>query len=214
MQDYKYRGKSLTGVVASDLILELFDGQTDVPFKSIKEKVEAQHIHRGGLEQTSEKALPVTNGLGRLKRKDLANNPEKGYWTINRHGFKENLSVKPEKEEDILIVGEGESVVYLYYFPTYRSYAESTGKDSYPCKVGRTDGGVDIRINSQVETALPEEPVIGLIIQTDNPIGMEKQVHDLLDIAGFRKKDAPGKEWFVTNPDQVKSFYEACQKKV
>ena len=69
-------------------------------------------------------------------------------------------------------------------------------------------------LNSQVATALPEEPKIGLIIQTDNPVGVEKQIHDILDNAGLRKADAPGQEWFVTNPNQVKRFYELFQKSV
>ena len=88
--------------------------------------------------------------------------------------------------------GEGNSMVYLYYFPTYRLYAEETGKDSYPCKIGRTDGSADIRIDSQVGTALPEKYEIGLTIKTDNPVGMEKMIHNALDAANCRIEDAPG----------------------
>ena len=39
MEDYPYKNKSLTGKVASDLILELFDGQRGVPRRKINEKV-------------------------------------------------------------------------------------------------------------------------------------------------------------------------------
>ena len=199
------------------MILEIFNEQTDVPTSEIEEKVTALHINRDGLPQTAEKAFPVTNGLDRLKRQKQADNQKKGFWTINSAGVEANIPDIPEadeQKEDILTVGEGKSRVYLYYFPTYRSYAELKGKDSYPCKIGRTDGRTEVRINSQVATALPEEPKRGLIIQTDNPVGVEKQIHDLLNNAGLRKEDAPGQEWFVTNPNQVKRFFELCQRNV
>lgn len=214
MQDYPHKNKSLTGVVATPLILELFDGQTDVPYKEIKEKVTELHLSRGGLPQTSETTMPVRHGLNRLRRQDKAKNTKTGFWSINRAGGEADIAVVGEQKEDILMVGEGESKVYLYYFPTYRSYAELKREDFYPCKIGRTDGSTDVRINSQVATALPEEPKIGLIIQTDNPVGVEKQIHDILDNAGRRKEDAPGQEWFVTNPNQVKRFYELYQRNV
>ena len=117
MEDYENKGKSLTGKVAEPLILELFDKQTNVPTKDIREKVTELHRSRGGLPPTSEKSFPVTAGLDNLK-----------------------LLKKPK--------------------------------------------------------------------QADNPVGMEKRIHDLLDNAGLRKKDAPGQEWFFTNPRQVKRFYE------
>ena len=214
MQDYKHANKSLTGIVASDLILEIFEGQTDVPYRVIEEKVTELHLNRDGLPQTSETSYPITAGLDRLKHQNKAKNPKKGFWTINSTGVEAKKSVINENEEGILTVGEGNSEVYLYYFPTYRSYAELIGEDSYPCKIGRTDGKTAVRINNQVTTALPEEPETGLIIKTDNPVGIEKQIHDLLDNAGLRKKDAPGQEWFVTNLNQVKRFYELCQRNV
>ena len=123
MEDYENKGKSLTGKVAEPLILELFDKQTNVPTKDIREKVTELHRSRGGLPPTSEKSFPVTAGLDNLK-----------------------LLKKPK--------------------------------------------------------------------QVDNPVGMEKRIHDLLDNAGLRKKDAPGQEWFFTNPRQVKRFYELMQPTV
>ena len=212
MEDYPYKNKSLTGTVAEPLILELFDKQTDVPKSVIEEKVKELHLSRGGLSQTSETAYPIVNGLDRLKGKGQADNPRRGFWTINSAGIKANIADTPvpvDQQEDTLTVGEGESCVYLYYFPTYRSYAESQGEDFYPCKIGRTDASdSSIYINNQAGTSLPELPVTGLIIQTDDPVGMEARIHRILDNARLRKEDAPGSEWFVTNPEQVKNFYE------
>ncbi len=212
MEDYPNKGKSLTGTVAEPLILELFDKQKAVPKKVIEEKVTELHLSQGGLPQTSETSYPVVAGLDRLKAKDQANNPKKGYWDINSAGIEEGIPDVPvavEEKEDVLTVGEGASSVYLYYFPTYRSYAELQGDESYPCKIGRTDASdPSAYINNQTGTSLPEEPVIGLIILTDDPVGKEKRMHDILDTARLRKEDAPGSEWFDTNPEQVKNFYE------
>ena len=129
MQDYKHANKSLTGTVASDLILEIFEGQTDVPYRVIEEKVTELHLNRNGLPQTSETSYPITAGLDRLKHQNKAKNPKKGFWTINSTGAETEELVINENEEGILTVGEGNSEVYLYYFPTYRSYAELKGKD-------------------------------------------------------------------------------------
>lgn len=216
MQDYPYKNKSLTPKIARELILELFDKQTEVPLRKIEETVTEHHLSQGGLSPTSEKAMPVTNALGHLKKgkPKKTDNPKVGFWNIDKNGLKEDISVVNEKKEDSLPVGEGNSVVYLYYFPTYRLYAELTEKDSYPCKIGRTEGSAEIRIDSQVGTALPEKPVKVELIQTDNPVGMEKMIHRSLDAANCRIKDAPGSEWFCTNPEQVLEFYEINKMEV
>ena len=91
MQDYKHKNKPLTGKVAADLILELFNGQTDVPYRDIKEKVTEVHLSREGLPQTSTIIGPTVHGLSRLKNDGKAKNPTKGFWSINRDGFKEDI---------------------------------------------------------------------------------------------------------------------------
>ena len=216
MQDYSHKGKSLTPKIARELILELFDKQTEVPLRKIEETVEEHHLSQGGLPPTSKKAIPVANALGHLKKSKpkKTDNPKVGFWNIDKDGLKEDTSGMDEKKEDISTVGEGGSVVYLYYFPTYRLYAEETGKDSYPCKIGMTEGSVDVRIDSQVGTALPEKWEVGLIIKTNNPVGMENMIHKALDAANCRLKDAPGQEWFSTNPEQVIKFYEINKMEV
>ena len=44
MEDYPYKGKSLTPKVARELILELFDKQTDVPTGKIRDTVTEHHV--------------------------------------------------------------------------------------------------------------------------------------------------------------------------
>lgn len=217
MQNYSHKGKSLTPKIARELILKLFDKRPEVHRAEIIETVTQHHLDQGGLPPTSGNAMPVGNALSHLKNrkpKKADNSKKKGFWSIDKDGFKEDTSVVDGKKEGISTVGEGGSVVYLYYFPTYRLYAEETGKDSYPCKIGMTEGSVDVRIDSQVGTALPEKWEVGLIIKTNNPVGMENMIHKALDAANCRLKNAPGQEWFSTNPEQVIKFYEINKMEV
>ena len=99
MQDYKYTGKPLTGKGASELILELFDKQTTVPYRDIEEKVTEVHLSCGGLPQTSTIIGPTVHGLSRLKNDGKANNPTRGLWSIDSDGLKEELMVGDLKIE-------------------------------------------------------------------------------------------------------------------
>ena len=208
MEDYKNKGKSLTGTIAEPLILELFDGRTDVPTREIIEEVTKLHLSQGGLPQTTPKTQAVTVGLSRLKRvvPKKGNNPNQGFWTINSAGIEVDISAIPasvDRKEDTLTVGQGSSTVYLYYFPEYKK------GEYYPCKVGKTDADDVLGyVVNQAGAALPEKPKIGLLIKTDNPNGVETGIHGLLDDKGRRKTDAPGREWFVTNTDEVKHLYD------
>ena len=99
MQDYKYKGKPLTGKAASELILECFDKQTTVPYRDIEEKVTEVHFSCGGLPQTSTIIGPTVHGLSRLKNDGKANNPTRGLWSIDSDGLEEELKVGDLKIE-------------------------------------------------------------------------------------------------------------------
>ena len=74
-------GQVLTHKVAQKLIEELFSGKT-AQLQQIKEKVDAVHAERGGLPPNAEWHHPVTYALSRMKRIGLADNPERGHWSI------------------------------------------------------------------------------------------------------------------------------------
>ena len=82
---YEHKGKLLTRKIASDLILELFDGQRGVPRRKINEKVGELHISRGG---SLSRAPDVTigTGLDRLRKDDKAYNQPTRFWHINSAG--------------------------------------------------------------------------------------------------------------------------------
>ena len=216
MEDYKYKGKSLTGIVASDLILELFDRQTAVPKKNIEEEVKRIHRSRGGLDQTRPTNPIVAHGLTRLKKQGKATNEKEygaglGFWNIDSAGVKAGVKKKrkDKSKKSVLTVGDGSSTVYLYYFQIYHTYAKEKKLKSYPCKIGRTDAKDPVAyIMNQAGTALPEKPTPGLFMKTDDPVGLEARIHRALDNVDLRMKSAPGDEWFYTNIEQVQEFYE------
>lgn len=107
----------------------------------------------------------------------------------------------PDPEEADPAGGEGKPSVYWYTFPAY----ESANKP-FPIKIGR---GTDplARIKTQV-TAMPEQPKILGTFEHHDPTSLERALHSVLILRGKRKMDAPGAEWFVTTPDEIKGLIQ------
>ena len=203
---YEFSGQSLTPRMARELILEFFTGQT-VHRQEIFRKVEEEHVARGGRLATSINH-PGVSALNTLKSRNLANNPNSGdgIWTI--YGEPDDEGIDDDTDYDgIRRLGTGNKSVYVYYYPAYKERAELREEDTWPCKVGRTEYANPIhRILGQPGTAMPEKPEIALVIQTDRPRQLENAIHRLLD--GNRISDAPGTEWFLTNPSEVEEKYD------
>lgn len=106
-------------------------------------------------------------------------------------------------------IGDGNSDVYAYYYPAYRMLAGENGEMEFPIKVGRsTDYQERIKTQSRA-TGMPEKPEIAVVWRTDRPKAAEKLLHGHLDFRGKRLPDAPGHEWFLTSPDEIKRII-AC----
>ena len=188
---YKHSGKPLDSSIARELILELFSGQT-VALRTIKKEVLEVHLNRGGTRFTV-KYHPAGGVLANMQRSGQAKNTDHGSWQIisNQEPHAEIITSSPDP---VRIIGDGDSAVYLYYYPTYRLWAESQGQSFWPCKIGKTEGDPVERINIQAGTALPEAPEIALSIRTDEPSKLEETVHFILGVRNRRKEDAPGSE--------------------
>lgn len=116
----------------------------------------------------------------------------------------ENISSHVDSYETI---GSGNYCVYLYYYPNYRENAELKGEENWKCKIGRTkDTDPNIRINQQI-TGMPERVIIGLVIRTNEPVKLESAIHCLLKHFDRHISDAPGTEWFLTSPDEIRELY-------
>lgn len=95
-------------------------------------------------------------------------------------------------------IGKGKEYVYIYYFESDRK------EDEYPCKIGKSKKDYIKRIKRQ-QASMKEEPIIGLLIQTDSCERDERLLHTLLR---DKKIETYGIEWFLTNPLKVKNLYE------
>lgn len=104
-------------------------------------------------------------------------------------------------------VGIGKQSVYVYYFPKY-----AADHDTYywPCKIGMSTGSAVKRVAQQIKTALPEKPIIGLIVKTDDAYLLEQALHAILRLKK-REVKAPGKEWFNTTPEEVLCLCETLR---
>ena len=201
-KQYEYSGKPLRTTMAEGLIVELFKGQT-VPKVEIVRRVDEIHLSGGG-KKAETKVHPVTNALNALKRKGIANNdpPGIGVWHIINKD-------EPIEEDEVKRVGSGNSSVYLYYYPTYRQFAELRGEKTWPCKIGCSEYPDPIhRIHEQTGTGMPEQPEIALIIQTNMPEDVEDAIHRLL--TGV--PDAAETGWFLTNPSKVEEIFNIINK--
>ena len=154
---------------------------------------------------------PVTLALYNMRREGQASNPGPGNnWLIpSSTQDDDSVDSEPDNLEPEKIIGSGKQSVYLYYYPAYQHLAESQGEEVWACKIGRARNDPLIRISSQTRTALPEYPKVGLIIKTDEFVLMETTIQNILKLQGKHKQDAPGTEWFVTSPSEVKRVYES-----
>ena len=199
MNENENIGEPLSTQKTLELILELFKGQT-VSKPDIVRIVDGEWLKRGG-SKSETKVHPATNALARLKRNGLADNPKLGEWRV----FDETA---PVIENGVKQIGSGKSSVYVYYYPAYQKLAQLEGQDTWACKVGQSEYADPIhRINDQT-TGMPETPKVALVIRTNRPKEMESAIHGVLS----RVPDAPGTEWFLTNPDKVESIYNIIMK--
>ena len=119
-------------------------------------------------------------------------------------------------------LGKGSQEVYLYYYRAYRENAVlkkinpvwkvGYGQVLWRCKIGEThDQNTATRVKQQIRVS-PEEPIIALIIKTDNSKRLEKMIKDLLKFWDRQVlKNVQGTEWFMTSPAEVESIYDFLQ---
>ena len=117
----------------------------------------------------------------------------------------ENNDVNIQQSDKI--IGSGYKAVYIFYYDTYKQYANLQGKNIWACKIGRTDTDPISRVFGQAGTCYPELPHIALIIKCANSSIIETTLHNILKLRGKWMEDAPGTEWFITSPDEIETIY-------
>ena len=198
---YEFQGQPLTPRIAKRLILEHFEGERTL--QEFTRLVNEFHLDRGGLECDSDTYNPVASALQELTNAGITERLDDGHYRIPS-GPRPLL----DDSNGPRTTGEGDDCVYVYYYPAYQRLAEYENNPFWPCKIGHTvQYNPNNRIISQVGTAMPEEPEIGIIIKTDNPSDLEQRIHNMLKEFNRHIENAPGTEWFLTNPNQVEEIY-------
>jgi hypothetical protein len=226
MQDaqdrYKYADLPLSPAIAEELILEKFSGQVTAR-QTIVEEINRLHIARGGKPaEAVDLGSLVKKALKKLLDSGSAENPSQGYWRIgpeaseteddasDSQGVSAQVVFEPLPAADVVLGAQADEkgAVYLYYLPAYRLQSEAENATVWPCKIGWTDRDPLVRILSQAATALPEKPHVALIVYTEHPLALEAAIHGVLTLRGRKVDNSPGKEWFLTSPEDVKTLVE------
>lgn len=209
---YLYADLELTPNIFAHLLVYKFDGKQFKRADAIK-VITAFHIEHGGIANKSS-YISVFKKATQTPLKKSISNPGYGIWTLRYQAestevFEPDEKIQPIKFKVDEVLGQGNGSVYVYYYDVYREIAEIKEERFWPCKIGMSDkDGMD-RIFSQAGTAYPEAPHIALMIKCGSPRDVENALHAILKVRGQWISDAPGTEWFLTSPDDVKHIYYA-----
>jgi hypothetical protein len=213
MDNYKYSGMKLFPAVFKELLVLLFDGKQFTRQTAIK-NVTDYHLEHGGIIEEGRDVAAIFKKATQDLQKTDAGLVNKGYGTWELHYQVQDTTdvVEDIKTETITYtvdetLGTGSNAVYVYYYDVYKQLAENKGNEEWPCKIGRTDRDPIQRVIGQAGTCYPELPHIALIIYCDDSSALEVALHSILKYQDKWLKNAPGTEWFLTSPQEIKEYY-------
>ena len=61
---------------------------------------------------------------------------------------------------------------------------------------------------------MPEIPIVEFVINTDAASLLENMLHSILKVRGKHIENAPGTEWFNTNPEEVIEIIEFVNREL
>ena len=212
--DYKYRGLELTPSIFSELLIQFFDGKQFSRQEAVKTVTEYHSENGGILNKTS--YLQVFKKASQSLKNEGIENVGYGMWRLlhKEKEVNEILVRSSDIDSDINItadkeLGQGDRAVYVYYYDSYKELSILKGKRNWECKIGRTDVDPIGRIYNQAGTCYPEFPHIGLIIHCEDSALLEKTIHDILKLRDRWLSDSPGREWFITSPQEIEKIYDS-----
>lgn len=210
--NYKYAGVDLTPAVFTDLLIELFDGKQFERQDAI-EAIKRYHVANGGILKKKAYATVFKKASQNLRDQGMEQIIV-GTWKL-QHKTKTIEVVVSNTTSDVKQytvdkqLGIGEQSVYVYYYDTYKKFALQNNQQIWECKIGRTDVDPISRVISQAGTCYPEFPHIALIIYCDDSSLLEKILHNILKLNNKCLTESPGKEWFLTSPDEIERLYNS-----
>lgn len=104
-----------------------------------------------------------------------------------------NASIRAEAEQ---VPG-----IYVYTLPHYWRHKVDPENDQTYLKVGKSETDVFSRVRGQRTTALPEDPWLLRVYETDDAGLVERRFHAMLDAADHHRSQSTrgGREWFMTS---------------
>ncbi|MEX2671970.1 MAG: GIY-YIG nuclease family protein [Phycisphaeraceae bacterium] len=116
--------------------------------------------------------------------------------------------------DDLIQLGEGPHEVYAYTFPSLIELAHIKDEPFYPVKIGCTadkDMGTFLRVRSQIfeDAAFPERVKLLLILRCSDGRPIEVKVHRRLRDEERKVKHAVGREWFLSNVEELRQIFAA-----
>ncbi|MFD1210748.1 GIY-YIG nuclease family protein [Arthrobacter sp. GCM10027362] len=214
---YQHEGRRLTPTIMADLARNLV--QEPVFRRSALGKLRDYHLAKGGAPTETDIRTLIKKAVIILAHRGLLEPAGKPGWWRWRAGV--SILAGPQPSPGVLAGGElevaqegtsegqGSGCVYVYYFPSYKDLALRKQEARWPVKVGMTSTGNScIRVFNQQGTAMPEAPVVAYIRLTDTPRKLEQGLHAILHCRGQQLVDAPGAEWFLSSPDEIKQIVD------
>lgn len=210
---YKYSSVKLTPAIFRELLIEFFDG-TLFSRQTAITTISEHHVQQGGIIEQGRDLVAVFKRATQDLQKQNIGLINKGYgmWELHYEKNKTTVVKHDVIEEKVNYtadetIGVGDNAIYVYYYDVYFEMAKLKGLTAWECKVGRTDRDPINRILNQAGTCYPELPHIALIIKCDDSSVLEAALHNILKIRGRWISNAPGTEWFMTTPQEIKDIY-------
>lgn len=210
-ETYKYTNIELTPMVFAELLILLFDGKQFTRQDALDSITQYHRDHNGRLDKQS--YVPAFKKATKILSDKGIQHDSYGVWRLN-YKKKEVEFVKKETNlaefsyEADIVLGEGKSAVYLYYYDSYKEKAKLSGKDVWECKIGRSETDPLQRVFSQAGTSFPEMPHIAIVMKCNNSNHLENAIHSILKTRNQWLESAPGTEWFLTSPDEIELIYK------
>ena len=198
-------------------VLEVMQRDTRYSHSELLKLITQAHHESGGRESDdSSSGLRLMSVLDDLVEERYLILVEGGHYSDYSEWRWERIadpsSILPLKEAQTafeataeVTVGHGQQSVYGWYLPAYRTLAAIKGHARWPMKVGRTRLSSMARMRDHIGTA-PEKPKLGFLLKADRAKVGEALLHIVLDERKQNISEALGKEWYMTNPEELKQI--------
>ena len=189
---YQYAGVPRSPGATKSLIINLYAGKSlGIPTDQMEQEIEDYHKALSGLPvPESRQKKYVRRALGKLPNANFqAYVSGRSYWKINH-----------------LQLGTGNNWVYCFYFCVDQNVAIREERWFWKCNIGRTSNDPFDRIKEQTRTAA-ENPIIPLLIKTDDEQTLETHIHDTLKAKDRHLSNTNTNEDFLTCPSEVARIF-------